>query len=182
MLSGGAAGKSRGEICTLIPASGSIGHNWQVWHAAELIHVVGDDSHAMHQRGGGDPHVVGSDELSFGCKRPINLAILPGDVAGPRENRIGAAQALPVFFRASRLAAGQFAGHGEGDVEALLRSAGKEAITCGRDAALGFTLGHDDEVRVEDQAHGSSGMGSCLAASSTASKYVPLTPLPPLRK
>ena len=80
----------------------------------------------MHQRSGGDPHVVGSDQLSFGSKRPVDLTILPGDIAGPREDRVGAAQALPIPFRARGLAAGQLASHSEGDVEALLRSAGKK--------------------------------------------------------
>ena len=52
MLSDGAVRKSRGEYLFshlhTDPASGSIGHNGQIWHTTELIDIVGDDSHAMH--------------------------------------------------------------------------------------------------------------------------------------
>jgi len=74
----------------------------------------------------------------------------------------------------------QIDSHREWDVKTLLGPAAKDAVNHGRDPALGFTFGHDDKVRVEDQAHGSSGMASSLAASSTASKYLSLTALPPL--
>lgn len=61
----------------LKPQPLSVRHHRQPENAAELFYIVGDDPHAMHQRGGGDPHVVGSDQSSFACQCPIDLAILP---------------------------------------------------------------------------------------------------------
>jgi hypothetical protein len=134
----------------------------------------------MHQGGGGNPHVVGSDQLAFRGERAVDFPILPRNIIGPREHRIGTADALPVSRWACRLTAGKFPSHGKCDVERLIRVGGKESVNGGGQSALGLAFSHDDEVRVEDQAHGLSGMGSCLAASSTESKYLALMPLPPL--
>ena len=49
--------------------------------------------------------VIGTDQLSVGSQRAVDLALLPRDFGGPREDRVRAAKALPVALRARGLAA-----------------------------------------------------------------------------
>ena len=74
----------------------------------------------MHRHRGGDPEVVGADELSSGGEFPVDLAILLGDLPGPWENGVGMAQSLPIPFRSGRLAAGEFSCHRKGDIKGFL--------------------------------------------------------------
>lgn len=124
----------------------------------------------MHERRSGDPQVIGSNEISGGLQVPVEFAVLPEDIRCPGKQCERTANAFPSSFVRRRPAAGQFSGDGEWHEKLFFgmffqKRPGSPAL-----GFLGLALHADDEVRIDDQAHGSSGERSFLSASSTSSK------------
>jgi len=57
----------------------SITHDGQAGDASEFFQVVRHYAHAVDQGSGGDPQIVGPNELPLCRESPIDFAVLPGD-------------------------------------------------------------------------------------------------------
>ena len=98
------------------------GFHFQSRHPAKFILVAGDDAEAVGKAGGGNPHIIGADELSSGCKGAIDFAVVPGDFRRPRQNRIRMAEQFPVATVGGGLSAGEFASYRKRDEKRIGRS------------------------------------------------------------
>ena len=137
---------------------------------SELIGIFRHERHVMHQRRGCDPQVVASDEPAAGLQMSVKLSILPQDIRSPGKERERTAELFPHLFVRRRPTAGQFSSDGEWHEKLFADVLFQECLRSPGSRLLRLALHADDEVRIDGQAHGSSGDRSFFSASSTSSR------------
>ena len=154
----------------------------QPGHPSERIQIVGYQRMTGDTGGRCDPEIITSDEKAFCCQFAVEFSVIPGDFKGPWYHRIRFTKSFPIPVGTCGTTAGEFSGNGEGDEDFFVGMCGEKCVGPGGSAAFCLPLGGNDIVGVENQADGSPGMGSCLVASSTVSKYFFETQMEPVAR
>ena len=159
-----------GAVLREMGKGNSILQNLKPRNPPEFVGVAGHQRHAMHQRRGSDPEVIGSDEIAAALQMAVEFAVLPEDIRSPRQQREWTAKTFPGSMIRRRPAARQFSSDGEGHEELFFRVFFQKRSGSPGFGFLRLALHADDEVGIDDQAHGSSGGRSFFSASSTSSR------------